>query len=116
VITLFIAPVLGAIADFSASKKRFLLFFAYLGALFTVLLYFSRSGDVYRTLMFFLLAQICFVAANVFYDAFLPHIASEDQMDRVSGKGYAYVTLERASIRAGAGAHSWHENWESARR
>jgi UMF1 family MFS transporter len=89
-ITLIFAPVLGAIADFSAAKKRFLLFFAYSGSLFTILFYFSRSGDVYRTLLLFLLAQICFVSANVFYDAFLPQIASEKNMDRVSGKGYAF--------------------------
>jgi UMF1 family MFS transporter len=89
-VTLLMAPILGAIADFSATKKRFLLVFAYAGALFTVLLYFSRSGDVNRTLLFFLLAQIGFVAANVFYDAFLPQIASESKMDWVSGKGYSY--------------------------
>jgi MFS transporter, UMF1 family len=90
VITLMIAPVLGASADFSAAKKRFLLTFAYLGALFALLLYFSRSGDVYRTMFFFLVAQISFSAANVFYDAFLPQIASESKMDWVSGKGYSY--------------------------
>ncbi|MCI0349521.1 MAG: MFS transporter [Acidobacteriales bacterium] len=89
-ISLLIAPVLGAIADFSAAKKRFLLVFAYLGALFTVLLYFSRSGDVYQTLFFFLLAQIAFVSANVFSDAFLPQISSESKMDWISGKGYSY--------------------------
>jgi UMF1 family MFS transporter len=84
------APVLGAIADFSASKKRFLLWFAYVGALFTVLLYLSYAGDIYRTAVFFVIAQFAFVSANVFYDAFLPQIASDDKMDWVSGKGYAY--------------------------
>jgi UMF1 family MFS transporter len=77
-------------ADFSASKKRFLLFFAYTGSLFTILLYFCHSGDVVRTLLFFLITQISFVNGNVFYDAFLPHIASDDKMDDVSAKGYAY--------------------------
>jgi UMF1 family MFS transporter len=85
-----IAPVLGAIADFSATKKRFLLVFAYAGALFTTLLYFSTTGDVFQTLIFFLIAQVGFTSANVFYDAFLPQIATEDKMDWVSGKGYAY--------------------------
>jgi UMF1 family MFS transporter len=84
------APVLGAIADFSAAKRRFLLFFAYLGALFTVLLYFTHSGDLYRTMFFFALAQLGFINANVVYDAFLPQIASEDKMDWVSGKGYSF--------------------------
>lgn len=84
------APVLGAMADFSAAKKRFLLTFAYTGSLFTILLYFSRSGDVWRTMLFFLLANFCFISANVFYDSFLPHITTDDRMDWVSGKGYSF--------------------------
>ena len=88
-----IAPVLGAIADFSAAKKRFLLIFAYGGALFTILLYFCRSGDVFKTLFIFFMAQIGFVAGNVFYDAFLPQIAGEDKIDWVSGKGFAFGYL-----------------------
>lgn len=84
------APVLGAIADFSAAKKRFLLFFAYAGSLFTVLLYLSHSGDVYRTMLLFVAAQVAFINANVVYDAFLPQIATDDRMDWVSGKGYSF--------------------------
>ncbi|HXE76194.1 MAG TPA: MFS transporter [Candidatus Xenobia bacterium] len=84
------APVLGAIADFSAARKRFLLSFAYTGCLFSLLLYFSQSGDVVQTLVFFTLAQVGFTGANVFYDSFLPRIASDDQMDWVSGKGFSY--------------------------
>ncbi|MBI4482056.1 MAG: MFS transporter [Acidobacteria bacterium] len=89
-ITFLFAPVLGAISDFSGSKKRFLLSFAYTGSLFTLLLYFCHSGDVYRTMLLFVVAQVGFIGANVFYDAFLPHITSEDRMDWVSGKGYSY--------------------------
>ena len=84
------SPVLGAIADFSGAKKRFLLAFAYTGALFAMLLDFCRAGDVLRTLSFFLVAQVGFIGANVFYDAFLPNIASDEKMDWVSGKGYSY--------------------------
>jgi UMF1 family MFS transporter len=89
-LSFLVAPVLGAMADFSSAKKRFLLFFAYTGSLFTILLYFCHSGDVLKTLLFFLVTQISFVNGNVFYDAFLPHIASDDKMDDVSAKGYAY--------------------------
>ncbi len=89
-ITFLIAPVLGAISDFSAAKKRFLLTFAYGGALFTLLLYFCGSGDIYLTLVLFLLAQVGYIGANVFYDAFISEIATDDTMDAVSGKGYAY--------------------------
>ncbi|MCB0832155.1 MAG: MFS transporter, partial [Bacteroidetes bacterium] len=84
------APVLGAIADFSASKKKFLLGFCFTGSLLCTLLFFCGSGDVWMTLLVLGATQICWVAANVFYDAFLPHIATEDKLDWVSGKGYAY--------------------------
>jgi MFS transporter, UMF1 family len=84
------APVLGAIADFSASKKRFLLTGCYVGSAFTVLLAFCGAGDVWLTMAVFVVSQVCFVGANVFYDAFLPHIASEDKLDWVSGKGFAF--------------------------
>jgi len=86
-----LSPTLGAVADMTASKKRFLLACAYTGSLFTVLLYFCQSGDVFRTLAFFLIAQVAYVVGNVFYDAFLPQIApGRKAMDRLSGKGYAY--------------------------
>jgi UMF1 family MFS transporter len=84
------APVMGAVADFSGAKKKFLLTFAYGGALFATLLYFSRSGDIARTLLFFVVANFCFISANVFYDSFLPHIVSSDKLDWVSGKGYSF--------------------------
>ena len=84
------APVLGAIADFSSAKKRFLIGFAYMGSLFATMLYFCKAGDVGLTVVLFLGSQICFVGGNVFYDAFLPRIASEDKMDAVSARGYAF--------------------------
>jgi MFS transporter, UMF1 family len=90
VLSFVFAPVLGAISDFSSAKKKFLLSFAYSGALFTLFIYFCHSGDVVKTLAFFLVSQLGFVNANVFYDAFLPQIASEDHLDRVSTRGYAF--------------------------
>ena len=84
------APVLGAIADFSSAKRRFLAGFAYMGSLFATMLYFCKSGDVGLTIALFMGTQVCFVAGNVFYDAFLPQIASEDKLDSVSAKGYAF--------------------------
>lgn len=84
------APVLGAIADFTAAKKKFLMVFCYSGSLFTLLLFFCGSGDVLMTIGFLVLAQIGFVGGNIFYDAFLPHVAPPEKMDWVSGKGFAY--------------------------
>lgn len=87
------APILGAIADITESKKKFLMTFCFGGSLFTTLLFFSQSGDVWMTMIFFFLANTCFISANIFYDAFLPHIASRSEIDQVSGKGYAYGYL-----------------------
>jgi UMF1 family MFS transporter len=84
------APVLGAISDFSSAKKKFLMFFAYMGSLSALLLYFCQSGDVSKTVIIFMISQIGFVGANIFYDAFLPQIASEDRLDWVSGKGFFF--------------------------
>jgi UMF1 family MFS transporter len=84
-----VMPVLGAIADFSASKRRFMMRFAIGGAFFTTLLGLMRPGMVMMTLALFLLAQLSFVAANVFYDGFLPDISTDETIDRVSSKGFA---------------------------
>ena len=89
-LVLLIAPIMGAIADFSAAKKKFLLAFCYLGSLAACLLFFSGAGDVWQTLGLLIIAQIGFVSANIFYDAFLPEIVTEDRMDWVSGQGFAF--------------------------
>jgi len=87
---LFLAmPVLGAVADFSNAKRRLLQTFAYSGAIFAVLLAIPGPGDVTFAVIVALLAQIAFVAANVMYDGFLPEIASDDTVDRVSAQGFA---------------------------
>lgn len=86
-------PVLGAIADFSASKKRFLTVFAIWGGVFTSLLFFSATGDVVLTLGLFLLAHLGFVGANVFYDAYLPDLTTDATIDMVSSRGFAWGYL-----------------------
>ncbi|MDA1190468.1 MAG: MFS transporter, partial [Candidatus Poribacteria bacterium] len=84
------APVLGALADFAAIKKRFLVFFAYMGVTATCGLYFARGGMAWYTITLFLISQVGFISANVFYDAFLPAIADEKDRDWVSSRGFAY--------------------------
>ena len=84
------APFLGAISDFSATKKKFLMAFCYAGSIGTILLYYSGAGDVISTIILFTIAQVGFVGGNVFYDAFLPQIASDDRIDWVSGVGFAW--------------------------
>lgn len=86
-------PVLGAVADYASAKKRFLRFFAVAGAVITILLPLIPSGAVISFLVVVLAGQIGFVAANVFYDGFLPDITTDETIDRVSSKGFAFGYL-----------------------
>jgi len=88
IITAFISPVLGAIADYSAGKKRFLLFFTLLCILGTSSLYFIGPGQIFWGIFLFVLANVGFEAGLVFYDAFLPEITSPKNYGRVSGYGF----------------------------
>jgi len=88
VISAVLAPFLGAVADASASKKKFLMVFCYIAILFTGLLYFVRAGDYWRGAFFFIVANIGFAGGNVFYNAFLPEISTEQTIGRISGLGW----------------------------
>lgn len=85
-----VSPLLGAIADFAASKKRFLRVSAVTGSLFATAMWSIGRGDVPLAITLFLFAQTGFVASVVFYDGFLPEITTPDTIDRVSSKGFAY--------------------------
>lgn len=89
-LVLLSAPVLGAIADHTSAKRAFLFFFAWLGSASSLLMFFVGPGDVVLAMLLFFLGNFSFVSANVFYDAFLPHIAAPEEQDVVSGRGYAY--------------------------
>ncbi len=84
-----LSPVLGAVADYLGAKKRFLAVFAALGIAGTSLLYFVRSGDWLFASCVFIVANIGFAGANVFYESLLPSLASDEEIDRVSTAGYA---------------------------
>lgn len=90
VLVFVLSPFLGAMADFSASKRRMLMLFCGVGSASTLLLLFATPGAVFYTLGLFVIAQVAFNGGNVFYDAFLPHIAGPKMLDRVSGKGFAF--------------------------
>ncbi|MCF6157476.1 MAG: MFS transporter [wastewater metagenome] len=85
----FSAPFLGAIADRGTSKKKFLLFFAYVGATATLLLFFISKGSWPMAIALYILATIGFLGGNIFYDALITDIASEKIFDFVSGLGFA---------------------------
>ena len=88
IITAVISPLLGAIADYSAGKKRFLLFFTTLCILGTASLYFIGPGQIFWGIFLFVLANVGFEAGLVFYDAFLPEITLPKNFGRVSGYGF----------------------------
>ncbi|SFD99766.1 MFS transporter, UMF1 family [Lentibacillus persicus] len=86
-----LAPILGAISDFSASKKKFLRFFAYMGIIASILLAFVGEGAYLFASILLIVGNIGFSGANVFYDAFLPELAeSEKEMDKLSSGGFAF--------------------------
>lgn len=97
----FLSPFLSGIADYGGKKKAFMRFFTTLGSVACISMFFFREhtglnhdvqplGQIFLGTGSFMLATIGFAGALVFYNAFLPEIASEDQYDRVSAKGFSY--------------------------
>lgn len=82
-------PILGAIADYSHRRKAMLQLFATLGAIATLLMFFVQGDLWWLGGVLFIVANLAFGAAIVFYNAYLPDIASPDQRDRVSSFGWA---------------------------
>ncbi|MDP2708311.1 MAG: MFS transporter, partial [Burkholderiales bacterium] len=83
------APVLGAIADYGAHKKRFLALTTMGCVLFTVLLGFVGPGEVALGMLFVILATLMFASGENFIAAFLPEIAGQNEMGRISGYGWS---------------------------
>ena len=92
-VTAITAPVLGAMADRLAVKKHLLGVFTAMACLFTACLFFVERGDVLMGMTFFILAEIGYRSAQVFYNALLPEIAGRHEMGRVSGNGWAIGSL-----------------------
>ena len=93
-----ISPVLGAAADFSGRRKRFLFVFTLLSVAATALLGFTGPGSVLVAVILFVVANAGFEGGLVFYDAYLPEIASERHLGRVSGYGFAMGYLGALAI------------------
>ena len=82
-------PILGAIADYSHLRKRMMQIFAFIGAIATILM-FLITGDLWwMGGVLYIVANLAFGAAMVFYNSYLPDIASEEERDRVSSYGWA---------------------------
>ena len=82
-------PILGAIADYSNLRKRLMQVFAVSGSIATMFMFFITAQTWWLGCLLFIAANLCFGAAVVFYNAFLPEIADPDDRERVSSAGYA---------------------------
>ncbi|MBI4169379.1 MAG: MFS transporter [Acidobacteria bacterium] len=82
------SPVLGAMADASGRKKTLLALYAGTSIGFTALLGSVGAGDLASGMLLFIVANVGYEGAHVFYNGFLPEIASDEEMGRISGYGW----------------------------
>jgi UMF1 family MFS transporter len=88
-IVVLIAPVLSGVADYLGNKKKFLQFFCYLGSLSCMCLFFFNSKHLELSFVPFITATIGFWGSLVYYNSYLPEIASKENQDKVSARGFA---------------------------
>jgi UMF1 family MFS transporter len=88
-IVAIVAPLLGAIADYAALKKKLLAVFIAIGAAAAAAMFWIERGDWQLALLLFVIGNVGVAGSIVFYESLLPHLVSEDQLDRVSSAGYA---------------------------
>jgi UMF1 family MFS transporter len=84
------SPYLGNIADRLGIHRKFLFTYCLLGALATSLLFFATPGKFLFASFLFIIANIGFAGSNVFYNAFLPKLAANHELDRLSSRGFAF--------------------------
>jgi MFS transporter, UMF1 family len=86
-------PILGSIADYSHLKKKMMATFCYTGVAATCLMFFVTGRLYWLGGILFIIANLSFGAAVVFYNGFLNDITTEDQRDKISSRGFAYGYL-----------------------
>jgi UMF1 family MFS transporter len=89
IVVAVMAPIMGAMADSGSVRKKFLIFFAYLGVLMTAALSLIEKGDWEWAVFLYVMGIIGFSGANIFYDSLLPSVADEGEIDYVSGLGFS---------------------------
>jgi len=85
----FFLPILGAVADYTTLKRRMLGIFSYIATVAVILMFFLEGENYLYGGVLYLIANLCFGASMVFYNAFLPEIAPPEERDMVSSRGFA---------------------------
>jgi UMF1 family MFS transporter len=86
-----LSPILSGIADYGGKKMVFMRFFTILGSIACISLFWFRdTSQIYIGVLGFVLGMVGFAGGQVFYNSYLPQIASEDQYDRVSARGFTF--------------------------
>lgn len=85
-----LSPILSSIADYTGRKKSFMRFFCYLGSIACATLFFFTKFTLPLGVCCFVFAGLGYSGSIVFYNSFLPEIVTEDQVDKVSARGFAY--------------------------
>jgi len=85
VVVSLLSPILGALADRGGYRKFFLIFFTWVCAIFSILLYFPKAGDVYFALSLFIVANIAFEMGSVFCNSYLPDLSKRKNIGKISG-------------------------------
>lgn len=88
-IAVLLYPILSGIADYRGTKKAFMKFFTYLGSFACISLYLFDGHNIEYGIIMAIIASLGYASSVVFYNAFLPEIATEDKMDAVSAKGFS---------------------------
>jgi MFS transporter, UMF1 family len=90
-IVAFISPILSAIADYTGNKLKFMKFFCWLGGFSVISMYFFEDvSTTWIGILCTILASIGFWSSIVFYNSYLPEVASPEQQDAASAKGFIY--------------------------
>lgn len=86
----FLSPILTSIADYSGRRKFFMKFFCYLGSFSVMYFYFFTKGNLNNTMIAFALSIVGWGGSVVFYNSFIPQIATEENYDKLSARGFVF--------------------------
>jgi UMF1 family MFS transporter len=96
-----LSPLLTALADYSGYKKRFMQFFCYLGAASCAALFCFTEETLSLAVLLYISATVGFAGSLVFYNSFLPDIATEDRVDSLSARGFSFGYIGSAALLIG---------------